>query len=146
MQKALTKQTSSWLNEMDLILVFILGIVAAIIFYVILSGLARRISGAAAKAATGQGTFSENLRLAFRGMGPLEARIVDTTLGDFKAPIKEIEVKGLFPVNTIRHVAFVTSIFDETSDELEPVLSAIELYQEPDSIVYQHSIQVGRAV
>ena len=132
---------------MELILVFILGIVASIIFYVVLSGLARRIFDAAAKAATGEGTFSENMRLAFRGMGPLEARIVDTTLGDFvNAPVKAIEVKGRFPVNTFRHVAFVTSIFDETGGELEPVLSTIDMYQEPDSTVYQHTIKVGREV
>ena len=77
----------------------------------------------------------------------MEARIVDTTLGDFvNAPVKAIEVKGRFPVNTIRHVAFVTSIFDETSGELEPVLSTIDMYQEPDSTVYQHTIKVGQAV
>ncbi len=115
---------------MEVILVIILGIVASIIFYVFLSALARRTIGAAVKAATGKGTFSENMGLAFRGMGPLEARFVDTTLGGYvDAPVKAIEVKGLFPVNTTRHVAFVTSIFDETSGELEPVLSAIDMYQ-----------------
>jgi len=130
---------------MDVILVLVLGIVAWIVF-IVFSAVARRISGASAKAATGEGTFSENLRLAFTGMRPLEARIVDTTFGDFKAPIKAIEVKGLFPVNTTGHVAFVTSIFDETGDKLEPVLSAIDLYQEPDSTVYQHFIKIGQAV
>lgn len=133
---------------MEAILAFILGIAASIIFYVFLSGLARRIFGAAAKAAKGKGTFSENMALAFKGMGPLEARIVDTTLGAYglDAPIKAIEVKGLFPVNTIRRVAFVTSIFDETGGDLVPVLSAIDMYQEPDSTVYQHSIKVGQEV
>ena len=132
---------------MDVILVLILGIVASSILYVFFSALGRRIIGVSAKAAKGEGTFSENMRLAFRGMGPFEARIVDTTLDDYvRAPVKAIEVKGLFPVNMTRQVAFFTSIFDETSGELEPVLSAIEMYQEPDSTVYQHSIKVGQEV
>lgn len=133
---------------MEVILVLILAIVGVTISIMFLSAVARRVTGAAAKAATGEGTFSENIGLAFRGMRPLEARIVDTTLGDYGlgAPVKAIEVKGLFPVNRTRHVAFVTSIFDETSGELEPVLSAIDLYQEPDSTVFQHSIKVGKEV
>lgn len=136
------------MNEMEVILILVfLGFVGWVIF-VIFSAVTRRITEASAKAATGKGTFSENLRLAFTGMRPLEARIVDTTLGDYGvgAPIKAIEVKGLFPVNTIRQVSFLTSIFDETSGNFTPVLSAIDLYQEPDSTVYQHSIKVGQVV
>jgi len=132
---------------MELILGFIILGIAAWIIFIIFSAVARRITGASEKSAKGEGTFSENMRLAFRGMGPLEARIVDTTLGDYlRAPVKAIEVKGLFPVNTIRQVAFVTSIFDESSGELAPVLSPIEMYQEPDSTVYQYSIKVGQEV
>ena len=133
---------------METILVIIFSGIVGWIIFIIFSAVARRIMGASAKAATGEGTFSENMRLAFRGMGPLEARIVDTTFGDYGlgAPVKAIEVKGHFPVNTTRHVAFVTSIFDETSGELEPVLSPIEMYQEPDSTVYQHSIKIGQEV
>ncbi len=130
---------------MDVILVLILGIVACILF-IVFSAVARRISGASAKTAKGDGTFSENLRLAFTGMKPLQARIVDATFGDFKAPIKAIEVKGLFPANTAGQVAFVTSIFDETGGELQPVLSAIDLYQEPGSTVFQHFLKVGQEV
>ena len=132
---------------MELILGFIILGIAAWIIFIIFSAVARRITGASEKSAKGEGTFSENMRLAFRGMGPLEARIVDTTLGDYvRAPVKAIEVKGLFPVNTIRQVAFVTSVFDESSGELAPVLSAIDIYQEPDSTAYQHSIKVGQEV
>jgi tellurite resistance protein len=132
---------------MEVILILILGIVASSILYVIISSLGRRTTEAIAKAATGRGTFIENMGLAFKGMGPLEARIVDTTLGDYvRAPVKAIEVKGLFPINTIRQVAFVTSVFDESRGELAPVLSAIDMYQEPDNTVYQHSIKVGQEV
>jgi len=132
---------------MKIILILILAIVASSILLVLFSSLGRRTFGAIAKAATGQGTLRENLRLAFKGLGALEARIVDTTLGDFvRAPVKAIEVKGLFPVNSARQVAFVTSVFDESNGELAPVLSAIDTYQEPDSTVYQHSIKVGQEV
>ncbi len=48
-------------------------------------------------------------------------------------------------MDTARHVAFVISVFDETSGEYEPVLSAIEMFQEPDSIAFQHFSEVGEA-
>jgi len=105
-----------------------------------------RTVGAAAKAAVGKGSFSENMELAFQGMGPMEARLVDGKLGDDGdgPDIKSIEIKGLFPVNTTRHVAFITSVFDETDDEMKPVLSAIEMFQEPGSVVYQHVSELGQ--
>jgi uncharacterized tellurite resistance protein B-like protein len=133
---------------MEIILVLIFLGIAAWIIFTIISAVARRIIGASEKSAKGEGTFSENMRLAFRGMGPLEARIVDTTLGAYGvgAPVKALEVKGLLPVNRTSQVAFVTSVFDETGGELEPVLSPIDMYQEPDSTVYQHSIKVGQEV
>ena len=34
-------------------------------------------------------------------------------------------------------------MFDKTSGTLEPVISAIEGFQEPDNVVYQHSVEVG---
>ena len=94
----------------------------------------------------GKGSFSENMELAFKGMGPLEARLIDTNLGDDRegALVKAIEVKGLFPVNTNRHVAFITSVFDETSGKFQPVISSIEVFQEPGSVVYQQYSYLGQ--
>lgn len=130
---------------MEGFLAIILVIGGWIIFRMVLSAGARTV-GAAAKAAVGKGSFSENMELAFQGMGAMEARIVDTTLGDDEegAPVKAIEVKGLFPVDTARHVAFVTSMFDETSGEFEPVISMIEMFQEPDNTIYQHLSEIGQ--
>lgn len=104
-----------------------------------------RTAGAAAKAAVGKGSFSGNMELAFKGMGALELRFVDANFGeDGDGPsFKAIEVKGLFPVNTNRHVSFVTSVFDKTDGDLEPVLCPIEVFQEPHSVVYQYSSEVG---
>ncbi len=132
---------------MEVILVLGLAIVASTIFYLFFSAFVRRAIGATAKVSSGKGTFAENMRLAIRGMGPLEARMIDTTLGSYVGvPVKAIEVKGLFPIQSTRNVAFVTSILDETGGEPEPVLSAIDMYQEPDSTVYQHSIKIGQEV
>jgi uncharacterized tellurite resistance protein B-like protein len=129
---------------MEGILIFVAVFVGWILFKMFLSASVRTV-GAAAKAAVGKGSFSDNMDLAFKGMGALKARLVDTTLGEGGdgPPIKAIEVKGVFPVNTTRNVAFVTSVFDETSGELQPVLSDIEMFQEPDSVVFQHTSEIG---
>ena len=132
---------------MEVALLLVLGIAAASILYVLFTSVGRRTFGAVGKAAAGKGTLVENMKLAFKGMGPLEARIVDTTLDDVvRAPVKAIEVKGLFPVDSVRRVAFITSIFDNSGGEMAPVLSSIDMYQEPDSSVYQHSVKIGQEV
>jgi tellurite resistance protein len=100
---------------------------------------------AAGKSAFGKGAFLENMSLEFKGMGPLEARLVDTTLNDESdgLALKAIEVKGVFPLDTTRHVGFMISVFDETDGEKKPVLSAVEMFQEPNSIVYQYISELG---
>jgi tellurite resistance protein len=126
----------------------ILGFIAIVIVFAgvrfVLSAATRTV-GAAAKAAVGKGSFSDNMELAFKGMGPLEARMVNQRLGDNDdGPlVKAIEVKGLFPVDTTRHIAFITSVFDKTDGEFKPVLSAIEMFQEAESIVYQQVSEIG---
>lgn len=126
----------------------IIGIIAVVvgwgIFRWVLSAGFRTV-GAAAKATVGKGSFSENMELAFKGMGPMEVQFNHTRLGeDGKGAIaKAIEVKGLFPVNTSRNVGFVTSVLDKTGENYEPVLSPIEMFQEPYSVVYQSSVEIG---
>jgi tellurite resistance protein len=130
---------------MEAIGAIILVFVGIFIFRLVLSAGART-AGAAAKAVIGRGSFSDNMELAFHGMGPMEARLTDAKFGehDDGPSFKAIEVKGLFPVNTNRHVGFVTSVFDKTGGDWEPVLSALEAFQEPGSVVYQHSSNVGQ--
>jgi tellurite resistance protein len=102
---------------------------------------------AAGRAATGKGSFSENMNLEFKGMGEFTARLIDGKLGDKNdAPdIKSIELKGLFPITVKRDVAFITSIFDITDGikERKPILSSIDMFQEPESIVFQHQVDFG---
>jgi len=104
-----------------------------------------RTMGAAAKAAVGKGSFSDNMDLAFKGMQPLEIRFSDGHLGDAQDGLlaKAIEGRGLFPLSRTTRIGFVTSVFDATGEQWEPVLSAIEAFQEPDNIVYQNAIEVG---
>ncbi len=129
---------------MEAIAGLIVLVIGWVVFRMVLSA-GFRTAGAAAKAAVGRGSFSENMELAFHGMGPMEVRLTEANFGEngdgpcFKA----IEVKGLFPVSTYRHVGFVTSVFDKTGGDWEPVLSALEAFQEPETVVYQHSSNVG---
>lgn len=129
---------------MEAILVFVLVIVGWIVLRVVLSAGTRTVV-AAGKAVVGKGTFSENMDLAFKGMGPLEVRFNDTTLdGDPNSPrVKQIEVKGLFPIARRVNAGFVISIFDEDGDSLKPVISIIEQFQEPYSVVFQHATELG---
>ena len=115
------------------------------IFQWVLSAGSRTV-GAAAKAAVGKGTFSENMELAFKGMGFLEAQFVDARFGENAdgPPYKAIEVKGLFPVNRTTNVGFMTSVFDNTDAEYAPVLSPIEAFQEPTTVAYHHFSEAGQ--
>lgn len=100
-----------------------------------------RTLGAAGRTAMGKGSLSENLELSFKGMGALEARLTDGRLSDDPdSPlVKQIEVKGVFPVaNALGSVAFVISVFDNTGDELAPVISILDEFQEPGNVVFQH--------
>ena len=72
-------------------------------------------------------------------MNLFETRINDThiDLEDRSPEVKEIMGKGLLPVKRKVNVGFITSIFDNTSGELEPVLSILNDFQESDNIVFQ---------
>ena len=100
---------------------------------------------AGARTAAGKGSFNENIEVAFRGLGPFELRFSDTTLDDDGGGpvVKALECRGLFPTNVSGHVAFVVSIFDNTSDELQPVIAVLEDFQEPASSAFQSVVEIG---
>lgn len=102
--------------------------------------------GAAGRAVTGKGSFSDNMELAFKGMGPLEVHIEDSHVNEdgTGALVKEIMGKGLFPVEMTKNVAFLTSVFDATSEQYEAVISVLDGFQEPDSVVFQNETNVGK--
>ena len=121
---------------MEVVVGIILLLFAGTIIRVIFGSL-----GAAGRTAMGKGSLSENLERSFKEMGALEARLVDARLTDDpdSAIVKQVEVRGVFPVaNALGSVAFVTSVFDNTGDELAPVISILDEFQEPNNVVFQH--------
>ena len=100
---------------------------------------------AAAKTAAGKGSFNENMEVAFRGIGQFELRLNDVALGkDGSGPVvKAIECKGLFPESVVGNVAFLVSLFDNTSEELQPVIAVLEDFQEPFSTAFQSKVEIG---
>ncbi|TXS90794.1 tellurite resistance TerB family protein [Parahaliea maris] len=127
----------------------ILAIIGVIIAWVfigqILSAGAKTVT-AAGKTALGKGTFSENLELQFQGMQPFEVKLEDGNIDtdDKDSPIvKQIMGKGLFPVTRPVNAACITSIFDKTSGEYEPVICVLDAFQEDESLVYQHALPIG---
>lgn len=99
----------------------------------------------AGKAAMGKGSFKDNMHLQLNGMQAFEVRLIDSTLNDdgTGTVVKEIEGRGLFALTHNTNVAFVTSVFDNTSGELVPVISVIDGFREPGSTVYQHTSAMG---
>jgi tellurite resistance protein len=122
----------------------IIGLAALWGFFWLISAVAKTTS-AAAKTVSGKGSFSDNIDLQFKGMQPLEVRLVDVQPeGSGTEPlVKRIEARGLLPVRRATKIAFMTSVFDATEDGLKPMLSVIEALQEPTNAVFQHIQEVG---
>jgi tellurite resistance protein len=78
----------------------------------------------------------------------LQFRFVDARLGDDNdGPfVKEIKGRGPIPIRRPTRIGFITSVFDTTSGDFEPVASAIESFQEPQTTVYQHRLEVGNVL
>ena len=123
---------------MEAVGAIILLIVGLVIFKMVLN-VGARTAHAAGRAAVGKGTFAENMNAAFKGVGPIQARMTDRHIGDTDegVPIKRVEIKGEIPVTRISHTAICLSIFDETDDTIAPVISVLDHQQEPGSIVFQ---------
>jgi tellurite resistance protein len=126
------------------ILIGILVLVVWAFLGQILSAAGRTVK-AVGKTALGDGSLAVNMQREFARMGAFQINVVTQELGDdgktFTA--KAIEGRGLFPVSRKTNVGFVTSVFDETDSELLPVVSAIEAFQEKESAVFQHVIEIG---
>ena len=101
--------------------------------------------GAVGKTITGNGSLKENMEFSFKGMQPFELKLEDVRLNDDGTGprIKAVMGKGIFPLEWDANIAVVTSVLDETSGELEPVISALDSFQEPDSVAYQAKSDLG---
>ena len=127
---------------------FLLGLISIFAVFLgirFLISAASRTVGAAARTAMGKGSFSDNIEVAFKGMTAFEVRVKDSRLGNdgSGAIVKELEGKGLLPLIRPTRVGFITSVLDNTSGNYEPVISAIDGFQESNNVTYQHKIEVG---
>ncbi|MDZ7788905.1 MAG: tellurite resistance TerB family protein [Xanthomonadales bacterium] len=78
-------------------------------------------------------------------MGKLEARCRKESFGEGGAKFDAlaIELRGLFPVNANTRTKLVISVFwEDDSQELLPVLSALEDFQEEETIGYQSGVEL----
>ena len=124
---------------------FFLLIIGLILFNVIWRVFFKTV-GAVGKTIIGKGNLKENMEFSFKGMQEFELKMKDIRLNDDGTGpwIKEILGKGLFPIKRDTNIGVITSVFDETSGELEPVISALDIFQEPDSVAYQATTDIGR--
>ncbi len=93
----------------------------------------------AINAASNRGSHSANVRT-------FEIRMNDAKIDeqdDDSPTFKEIKGIGMFPIKHASRTGCTTSVFDSTSGKLEFVISALEPLQEPESIVYQHQVEIG---
>jgi len=96
-----------------------------------------RFIKAAGKTATGKGSLKDNFEFEFKGIGVLR-----TQLNEVKNPNEpfalEVQVRGLFPVQTSTNVGFIISVFTKNaSGDLEPVYSMINEFQESQTRAFQ---------
>lgn len=122
----------------------VIGLLIAINIGYRLLFVGARVATAGVKAAvTGQ-----SIDEALGRMANFETKIVtkntepDASGLDFYA----IEMRGLFPIQTSRELAFVVSLFDASDgdEKMRPVLSLIEQFQEQETTAYNVTAQIGR--
>ena len=113
--------------------------IVVILLFVFIRPILGLIFAGAKSAVTGE-SLSESMGY----LKPMEIRLSEKTDDEFE--YTSVEVRGLFPIEQSRSVAFITSIFDVTSNDekKEPVLSIIEPCQEPDTTAFQLRAIVGR--
>jgi uncharacterized tellurite resistance protein B-like protein len=103
---------------------------------------------AAGRTLTKGGSFKENFKVNVFGMDGFQIRGLEKNLLEDNSHLKvlEIQCKGLLPLKKKTNLAFCTSIFDVTDgdEELAPVISALDDFQEPNSRVFQHVVNVGK--
>ncbi|BDQ33404.1 TerB family tellurite resistance protein [Pseudodesulfovibrio portus] len=120
----------------------ILSLVGLVIFLVVVNLVFRGLASsgkAAFNAARGRGSFKENFEYQFSGMGDFQIQAKQKTVGEDDNPfeIVEIQGKGLLPVSQRTTIGCIVSVFDKRDGDLVPVLSILEDFQEPETIVYQ---------
>ncbi len=122
----------------------IITIIVVYVGWAVVSWLLGAVFGtakAAVKSATGQGSFSENMELQFKGMGAFEIRAVKENKDGIEGII--IQGKGIIPISYKTHVGFVTSVFDGVGEDIRPVISLVDGFKEGESTAYQQIVDLG---
>jgi len=128
----------------------ILGIIAVYLIWIFLGPILRGLGSgvkAASQAAVGKGTFSENFKSEFVGMGTIEVRAVEFTKdlddGDTLNGFR-IELRGLFPNDVRTDMNICTSIYTKGSDGIwSPLWSSLDDWQEDSTIAYLDKRTLG---
>lgn len=121
----------------------ILSIILLLFLNWLFSQIGRGIAAggkSAVRAAQGKGSFSGNVKAELQGLGPLEIRKSSFQVGDDGSGLEglAVEIRGLMPVRSPTNLHFVTSVIDQTGDQVErPVLSTLEVFQESRTTAYQ---------
>lgn len=88
------------------------------------------------------GNFGEHWHRNAFGMGPFELRTREIPpSADASFSVIEIEAKGIIPVQRRTMLGFTVSLFDFTEDDPQVILSKVDDFAEPNSVVYQFAMQ-----
>jgi len=92
------------------------------------------------------GLFGSLKRLIFgQKLEPIQIRVQRSFLdSDSSKEFLEVQCKGLFPVYTTTRIGFMISVLSKNNkDDLSPVLSLVESFQEPETVAFQHLAPLG---
>ena len=100
----------------------------------------RAILAAGKSVVTGK-SFSES----FSGFPEFSQRLIPEKLTDKpdSSEIMAVQVRGPIPITRTANLAFITSIFDATDDDLKPVISYLDFMQEPETHFFQNEVETG---
>ena len=126
------------------------GIIWLFVLFLIFGGwrliawMIRVGGGAATDAAKGRASFGEGVSARTRGMSALKMRVEEATVGDQNLPVWKVKVRGLFQIATTTNLSVVISLLDATDkDSYQPVLSAFDEFQEPETRAFQFTRSLG---
>jgi len=76
-------------------------------------------------------------------LSPLEVRVIKEK-GSTKTDLINVQFRGVLPINSTTNLAFIVSVLTKDNNgKVEPVLSMIDTFQQPKSIVFQDLTKIG---
>jgi len=98
------------------------------------------------KTLTSGGNIGDNIRREFQVMGRFEVQVLPTKIQLEKRLVDayEVNVRGLLNVASPTDLSIVTSLFDYSNQKHDPVLCAIDDFQEKTTESFQARAEIGR--